>query len=363
MPAIGLFGELICEACFDTASWIKRPRAQPPSVVGQLDEDSRARKSPYRRSQHWNQSVEELRTTFQRVGLGQPSTMSLESPKTSPSVTSSPSTEQLSKRGSVTALASRFGGGVTSERVYPDARTTPTSARLMHDSPHRHDDAGQAKVCAACSVPFFSIGDSGQVIQIPATGEHYHARCFLCSTCSRPFDEIGKYVELEDGKKVHVTCAPALPIHETSSGSVWQALPLEQRPHVETKESRQVHSTPPRRTKTSATFAPDSLPRAIREPQVPVRTIPSLSSASAALSGRKPRPLPRFGGFEVCAGCEGKASFNETVAGPSGSRFHSKCLVCVDCGKKLDAGAKVGEDGKTHCRMCFVSFLTTLLSD
>jgi uncharacterized protein with PIN domain len=366
MPAVGLSGELICEACFDMASWIKRPQAQA-SVAGRLDKDAKARKSPVRRSEHLNQPVEELRASFQRVGLERPSTTSNASPRASPADGfPSPSPEKPTYRNSVATLANRFGSAAGA-RNSPDESETLSTAKPTRDSLRRQDDISPSKVCSACSVPLFSIGESGKVIQIPATGEHYHGRCFSCATCSRPFDGAGKYVELEDGKKVHPTCAPLIPMPRGRSSSVWQPLPLEERPPLETKgttsPARPAHLTSPRRPKTSATFMPDNLPRIAKDIPLPARTVPSLSSASAALSGRTPRALPRFGGFEVCAGCEGKASFNETVTGPSGRRFHSKCLVCVGCGKRLDAGAKVGEDGKTHCRMCFVSFPTMLLLD
>jgi uncharacterized protein with PIN domain len=413
-PSVGLFGELTCDACFDTAAWIKRPQAQqqqqqqPAAVAGRLAREGGNSKvstsSPIRtgRDERFQSSVEELRATFQRAGLE----------KSSPSAPSSPATPRVAKvtvsspsplrespsRGSVAALASRFGGaggvGGGSDVFGDHSNTTMPATRDSYSSPEvtttTTTTMNPSKVCAACSLPLFSVGESGKkIIQIPATGEHYHERCFLCAECSRPFGGVGKYVELEEGKKrVHEDCAPPL-FHEGRVLGSWKRLPLEE-PRVATPTK--APSTPPpagtyspscspRRPKTSATFVPDNLPRIARESSslagrgstAPTSkaeasaaaeaaaaaargVIPSLSCASAALSTRSPtKALPRFGGFEVCPVCKGKAILSETVAGPSGRRFHPKCLVCGGCKKKLDAGAKVGDGGATFCRVCFVS--------
>lgn len=80
----------------------------------------------------------------------------------------------------------------------------------------------------------------------------------------------------------------------------------------------------------------------------------------------------RLGGMSVCSGCGAKLSSLESVLGPRGSVWHRNCLKCGGegekkevgwrsglkkeekvCGKKLDSGAKVNEEGEVRCRECF----------
>jgi hypothetical protein len=48
-----------------------------------------------------------------------------------------------------------------------------------------------------------TVGNANsKIITLPGTREKYHARCFVCSECKKPFED-GVFVESDDGKKAH----------------------------------------------------------------------------------------------------------------------------------------------------------------
>ncbi|SNX87814.1 uncharacterized protein MEPE_06525 [Melanopsichium pennsylvanicum] len=82
----------------------------------------------------------------------------------------------------------------------------------------------------------------------------------------------------------------------------------------------------------------------------------------------------RFGGMQCCAYCGEKLSSLECVLGPRGTQWHKNCLICRGppepepkgvfvnyrrgdrpkwCGKRLDSGAKVNQQGEVRCRACY----------
>ncbi|CDU24304.1 uncharacterized protein SPSC_03375 [Sporisorium scitamineum] len=99
-----------------------------------------------------------------------------------------------------------------------------------------------------------------------------------------------------------------------------------------------------------------------------------LQTASGNTSLTNPAPVKgRFGGMHACAFCGEKLSSLESTLGPRGTQWHKTCLICrgppppqpkgiyyvrtkqapLICGKKLDSGAKVNNEGEVRCRECF----------
>jgi len=68
--------------------------------------------------------------------------------------------------------------------------------------------------CAACNEPLQLVGDCGpgslvkmQIFE--AMGRQYHAGCFVCAICGKPFED-GRYVwNSKDEQPLHATCSAA----------------------------------------------------------------------------------------------------------------------------------------------------------
>jgi hypothetical protein len=133
---------------------------------------------------------------------------------------------------------------------------------------------------------------------------------------------------------------------------------------------------------------PSPSPSITPPPQTPTTPPPIHDSPTpdgrALASSSPPPPRPRlmasasrprkFGGTGSCPACGILVSPLErgTIAGPRGTRWHAKCLRCgsgpmgaikthrpghkrAGCGKALDDGASLDEQGNAWCRLCFVS--------
>lgn len=124
-----------------------------------------------------------------------------------------------------------------------------------------------------------------------------------------------------------------------------------------------IHDSPSPEGTTLATLA------TLASPTPP----PPRPTASAPASAPAPRPR-KFGGTGSCPACGILVCPLErgTIAGPRGTRWHAKCLKCgggpmiaisahrpgqkrAGCGKALDDGASLDEQGHAWCRLCFVS--------
>ncbi|KZW02270.1 hypothetical protein EXIGLDRAFT_484208 [Exidia glandulosa HHB12029] len=215
----------------------------------------------------------------------------------------------------------------------PDADTTLKGRKRAGTgalpSP-REDDAR----CATCGDALFSIAGGGRVVRID--GNAFHASCFTCDVCRRPFQEDARgqalFVRGVGGRgHVHVDCAPPLPTTTTTTFAQHKA------------RSQSVDIS-----KTHGSFAFKS---------------PSMVDVSTLGSGLKSPPI----GSRTCPGCNiGVAPMERgVVQGPSGSKWHASCLVCggkgarkadgkAGCGKKLDSGARCDEVGTAWCRECWM---------
>lgn len=109
-------------------------------------------------------------------------------------------------------------------------------------------------------------------------------------------------------------------------------------------------SPAPFRSTTSRSPATSPSPR----PAKHIISSPS-SPAKSSIFATRQRPPSHLGGLIVCAGCQLGGTERETVVGPLGRRYHARCLVCGGCGRRLDSGAKVGEEGGLRCGGCRVS--------
>lgn len=63
--------------------------------------------------------------------------------------------------------------------------------------------------CAACKLRLFGMlgtetapGAGHKIIVLPNNDERYHAKCFTCDKCKKPFND-GVFVEVEQGQRVH----------------------------------------------------------------------------------------------------------------------------------------------------------------
>lgn len=173
----------------------------------------------------------------------------------------------------------------------------------------------------------------GKFVTVPdaATPKMYHTHCFCCVICGGVFEDnkAGKavYVRADSGV-CHVDCAPREKVN-------------------------------------------------VRQWSVPLH-----SSSMAVSSSRYERPppsapatmtsFPKFGGGIACPGCHQSVSPMErgVVPGPSGTKWHSICLVCggkdkrgragrrvkdePGCGKRLDSAARTDRDGGVWCRECLL---------
>jgi len=163
----------------------------------------------------------------------------------------------------------------------------------------------------------------------------YHTHCFRCNVCRGTFEDVqgGKTTFVKADRGVcHIRCAP--------------------------KETKTI---PPLRTTTN--FSNGISTSVSRRFEQPPTTAPANQTR-----------FPRFGGSISCPGCLKAVSPMEwgVVPGPSGTRWHSACLICggknrrgrigrrnpdePGCGKKLDSAAKSDPEGGVWCRECWVRF-------
>ncbi|QRW05295.1 lim-type zinc finger-containing protein [Ceratobasidium sp. AG-Ba] len=191
----------------------------------------------------------------------------------------------------------------------------------------------------------------------------FHVDCFTCSVCELPFGgdawegQQARFVQLKD-MIAHPECAP--PIVRTATYT--PAPP---------KANRAVKTAPqapeaPMRSAPARDYAINRLPSAASAAP-PAAPAPVTNRPRAGTMGATGN-APRFGGSMYCPWCSKSVSPMEmgTRPGPNGSRWHSSCLVCggkdakknrknpkdPGCGKQLDSGAKVDQDGGVWCREC-----------
>ncbi|KAL0075939.1 hypothetical protein J3Q64DRAFT_1773410 [Phycomyces blakesleeanus] len=60
---------------------------------------------------------------------------------------------------------------------------------------------------------------------------------------------------------------------------------------------------------------------------------------------------PRFGGAPKCPRCQKAVYMAEQVIGPGGP-WHSNCLTCKECNKRLDSSLSE-RDGEVYCKVCY----------
>jgi len=62
--------------------------------------------------------------------------------------------------------------------------------------------------------------------------------------------------------------------------------------------------------------------------------------------------MSKLGGGEKCARC-GKTVYANEKAIAAGKNWHSACLKCPDCNKRLDATIITERDGQVYCKACY----------
>lgn len=95
------------------------------------------------------------------------------------------------------------------KRISKHPTSSETSAArgpTLQNSEHSSAPVSSNARCPGCNLRLFSVGEqsssSNKIISLPKSDVLYHARCFVCDKCKKPFDE-GSFVELEHGEKVH----------------------------------------------------------------------------------------------------------------------------------------------------------------
>lgn len=79
--------------------------------------------------------------------------------------------------------------------IQADAVPPTSTATAMTVSPDSR--------CSGCSLRLFStVKQGGKVITLSNGAEAYHARCFVCASCKKAFED-GVFVVLDDGRRVH----------------------------------------------------------------------------------------------------------------------------------------------------------------
>ncbi|PPQ89390.1 hypothetical protein CVT25_002208, partial [Psilocybe cyanescens] len=237
-------------------------------------------------------------------------------------------------------------------------------------------------VCGKCSRPVLNPREGGQFVTIPGADENdaphmYHTECFRCAVCEKPFNDAKKgqvsFIKSDAGP-CH-TQVVSLPTYIFTTLTLpLQCAPTEQfviRKPISTKSLYQPTFIGPPKSSPNHFSSKQSSNSMIS----PIRTQePTYISHSPV----KPA-FPRFGGQNVCPGCQKPVSVMEfgVVPGPQGTRWHASCLVCggkkevtravllgrvreskrlgePGCGKKLDSAAKSDGDGGIWCRECLL---------
>ncbi|KZO98297.1 hypothetical protein CALVIDRAFT_596843 [Calocera viscosa TUFC12733] len=270
-------------------------------------------------------------------------------------------------------------------------RTTsePREARTTPGAPPT--SLSPSATCSICTNPL--LPPPGQTAPlIHAADKQYHASCFVCCYCDKPFvqdEREGTAVFAFVGEKpAHPGCVPPAST----------PAPSPKREHASPTRTPVPVTAPLRVTKSPTKVAPALpvpvspskgshtlvLPRPLsRSPsKSPPSTLffPAPTPAAAALP-RPASPLksPTFGTALQCPACSKSVSPMErgTVPGPGGGRWHTTCLKCgaekrvqpgeagedeatIDpealkgrgCAKKLDTGAKEA-GGRVWCRRCW----------
>ncbi|KZT61494.1 hypothetical protein CALCODRAFT_514782 [Calocera cornea HHB12733] len=245
--------------------------------------------------------------------------------------------------------------------------------------------------CAICTDPL--LPPPGQTAPlISAAGKQYHASCFVCCFCDKPFvkdEREGTAVFAFVGDKpAHPSCAP--PVSTPAPSPKREHLSPSRTP-VHMASAKPIVTSPPKvaiplpvpvsPSKGSHTLVlPRPLSRSPSKSRPSTLFFPAPSPAGAALP-RPSSPLksPTFAAALRCPACSKSVSPMErgTVPGPGGGRWHATCLKCgaekkVDideagedelmidaevlkgrgCAKKLDTGAKEA-GGRVWCRRCW----------
>ena len=212
----------------------------------------------------------------------------------------------------------------------PQPKRTPSTIAIPRNT------TSDAK-CSRCNLSLLNR-NGAKFVTVPEddpkkTPKLYHTHCFRCSVCRGTFEDVqgGKTSFVKTNQGVcHVRCAP--------------------------KETKTI---PPSRTTTNFSNG--------ISPSISKRFEQSPTTAPASQT-----KFPRFGGSASCPGCLKAVSPMEwgVVPGPSGTRWHSACLMCggkerrgragrrkpdePGCGKKLDSAAKIDPEGGVWCRECWV---------
>ncbi|KAI5481379.1 zinc finger, LIM-type protein [Pseudohyphozyma bogoriensis] len=212
----------------------------------------------------------------------------------------------------------RYKAIVTSlrEPVADDDSTTPSPTSPVEIK----DDEG---ACSACGQALgFDLS-----VTLPRSGKSYHQACFRCAACEHPFGTSPGQRQFVEYKNTayHPSCAPARP-----------PSPVKRAASVRTSTSRASIPTPIKIPSAQASL-PAPLPSPFKSPSI---------------FSTRVRPPAGLGGLLVCAGCSVRATEKETVMGPKGKRYHSKCLVCGSCSRSLDSECRVNDDGGLRCLEC-----------
>ncbi|KAF9569702.1 hypothetical protein CPC08DRAFT_701595 [Agrocybe pediades] len=221
-----------------------------------------------------------------------------------------------------------------------------------------------ASRCVKCGNPILNLRQGGQYVTIPGVDENavpqiYHPDCFRCAVCDKPLNDVKKgstsFVRNDSGP-CHTQCAPPqhFIVQKISPKSLSDAM----------ESSKPLAQFPPP-SKASVNNAKPSQSASQRTYNIPLG-----SSTKSA--------LPRFGGQNVCPGCQKTVALMErgVVPGPQGTRWHASCLVCggkrevtrtyllgrsredkkdvPGCGKKLDSAARTDGEGGVWCRECLL---------
>ncbi|EJD47846.1 hypothetical protein AURDEDRAFT_183952, partial [Auricularia subglabra TFB-10046 SS5] len=355
-PMVDLLGRPSCPECFEHCLKPKTPTT-PTKTPTKAPGNPGGMKAPGARSREGSPAIDELQAKFgikstpprERELSPQPdsatkrerssarftsplmmhrsrSTPSLDTTPTKPAPTSKNTTPSKSpglfswsrKTPEPGSSPTRFG-------------TSPSRGSPIRNAPTPPDEDAK---CTSCRRALFSLAGGGRIVRVD--GDAFHASCFTCERCRRPFEEDGRgqavFVRASDGRgRVHVECA--MPPPPAKATTTFQQ-------HKARAQSVDVSKT-------------SSLGVSFRSP----------SSVDLTAGLRSP---PAFG-RQTCPGCGvGVAPMERgVVQGPSGSKWHATCLVCggkgarktdgkPGCGKKLDSGARCDDGGTAFCRECWM---------
>ncbi|KAH7091806.1 hypothetical protein BKA62DRAFT_676799 [Auriculariales sp. MPI-PUGE-AT-0066] len=433
-PAVDLLGRPTCATCFEThlkpAAAAAAPR-MPITKPKTLKEEA----SP---------AIDELHS---KLGISQPAregtSSRSRSREASPGRLESPQRDRTSARlssplGSAPAPAPAHHEGHSNDNL----ETTPTKREGKHSAPSRSPSRSPLPFSwstkdTAASTPatqLFSSSTStstSDAVSISPRQSVDLSDEARCSTCDRALFNIAgggshyaygqaMFVKPPGVGPVHLECAPlekVVPSTFAVRRGRAQSMVMDTSSFHYGQENESLEdlmssiSTESASSTNAGSGAGSGTLRGLKSPSmadvslsgVAFRPSPS-ASASIALppTGSSPGALSKASssglGRQTCAGCGAGVVPMErgVVAGPSGSRWHTACLVCggrdstpppsdfrtvrtrtksfgssapasavvakrereegkVGCGKKLDSGARCDEQGTPYCRECWMS--------